>query len=121
MKACFGLASTNTTSTLHVVLIGCVTFCWPCLRKCLKVSSPACTELYTLLFFVRFGFVLLAVSQEVSKSLKLQLSEGADLETERTLNEKVLRSRINKVAAFTILVLLSVSGWQLALLNKFFR
>ncbi|CAN0093816.1 unnamed protein product [Scytosiphon promiscuus] len=33
----------------------------------------------------------------------------------------VLRSRINKVAGFTIIILLSVSGWQLALLNKFFR
>lgn len=69
--------------------------------------------------FVRFGYV--ACSQEVSKSLKLQLSEGADLESERIADEKVLRSRINKVAAFTIIVLLSVSGWQLALLNKFFR
>lgn len=61
------------------------------------------------------------MTQEVSKSLKEQLSEGVNLEFERISNEKVLRSNINKVAAFTILVLLTVSGWQLALLNKFFR
>lgn len=65
--------------------------------------------------------VSLPVSQEVSKSINLQLSEGTDFEMERISDENVLRSRINKVAAFTILVLLSVSAWQLALLNRFFR
>lgn len=65
--------------------------------------------------------VLLYHAKEVSKSINLQLSEGTDFEMERISDENVLRSRINKVAAFTILVLLSVSAWQLALLNRFFR
>ena len=83
-------------------------------------------SLYELFLIGSVGFcsVLLGsvtCSQEVSKSLKLQLSEGAEFESERISDENVLRSRINKVAAFTIIVLLSVSGWQLALLNRFFR
>lgn len=59
--------------------------------------------------------------QRVAQALNDQLDEGAKSESKWIDSDRVLRSRINKVAGFTILVLLSVSGWQLALLNRFFR
>ncbi len=57
----------------------------------------------------------------MAESLNGQLDEGAKSESKFIDSDRVLRSRINMVAGFTILVLLSVSGWQLALLNRFFR
>lgn len=63
----------------------------------------------------------LCAPQEVARSLRDQLKEGATNESEWIESDRVLRSRINKVAGITILVLLSVSGWQLVLLNRFFR
>lgn len=57
----------------------------------------------------------------MAESLEAQLAEGLKSESEWTDSDKVLRSRINRVAGFTILVLLSVTGWQLMLLNRFFR
>lgn len=59
--------------------------------------------------------------QELAESLREQLQESAMSEREAIESDTVLRSRINRVAGFTIVILLSVSGWQLALLNKFFR
>lgn len=57
----------------------------------------------------------------MAESLNGQLDEGAKSESKWIDSDRVLRSRINMVAGFTILVLVSVSGWQLALLNRFFR
>ncbi|CAM9844561.1 unnamed protein product [Pylaiella littoralis] len=65
--------------------------------------------------------LLLQHALEVARSLRDQLKEGATNESEWIESDRVLRSRINKVAGITILVLLSVSGWQLVLLNRFFR
>lgn len=63
----------------------------------------------------------LCAPQEVAESLRGQLKEGATSESEWIESDQLLRSRINKVAGITILVLLSASGWQLVLLNRFFR
>ncbi|CBJ28791.1 Transmembrane emp24 domain-containing protein 10 precursor [Ectocarpus siliculosus] len=64
---------------------------------------------------------LLKHAKDLAKSLSEQLRESASSEREGIDSDKVLRSRINFVALFTVVVLLSVSGWQLSLLNKFFR
>lgn len=42
-------------------------------------------------------------------------------ETEKNKNHETLRSHINMMANFSIVVMIAVSGWQLFLLNRFFR
>lgn len=74
-----------------------------------------------LISLFRCLLVVACSPQRVAESLEAQLEEGLTSESEWTDSDKVLRSRINKVAGFTILVLLSVTGWQLMLLNRFFR
>lgn len=59
--------------------------------------------------------------QTVAENVVKEYEKSDELEDKRKERDEWLRDTINTLAALTMIVLTSVSGWQLVLLNKFFR
>lgn len=57
----------------------------------------------------------------MATSLVLEFDNSDKLENERKARDEWLRDTISTLATFTVIGLIAVAGWQLVLLNKFFR
>lgn len=64
---------------------------------------------------------LIKGAQTVATSLVLEFDNSDKLENERKARDEWLRDTISTLATFTVIGLIAVAGWQLVLLNKFFR